>query len=132
MKLNIKRTHSINLRPPLPPFDSKSALVKVRKAEDLWNMKDPEKVASAYTDDSVWRNRNVFVRGRKEIISFLKLKWEKEIDYKLVKELWCFRDNRIAVRFQYEWNDGKGNFFRSYGKFFHLVFFVLTINIHLV
>jgi uracil-DNA glycosylase family 4 len=96
-------------RPPLPPFTRESAIQKVRLAEDGWNTCDPEKVALAYSLDSRWRNRSEFVNGRQEIIAFLTRKWAKELDYRLIKELWAFRDNRIAVRFQYEWHDDSGN-----------------------
>jgi nuclear transport factor 2 (NTF2) superfamily protein len=99
-----------------PPFTLETALLKVRAAEDGWNTRDPDRVALAYTEDSVWRNRSVFVTGRDEIRAFLKGKWERELDYRLVKSLWAFTDDRIAVRFQYEWHDDKGNWFRSYGN----------------
>ncbi len=101
---------------PLPPFTFETATQKVQMAEDAWNTKDPEKVSLAYTIDTEWRNRNLFINGRDEVKSFLKLKWEKELDYKLKKELWAFTDNRIAVRFEYEWHDIDGNWFRSYGN----------------
>ncbi len=103
-------------RPPLPPFTLESATQKVRLAEDGWNSRDPEKVSLAYTADSVWRNRAEFLTGREAIVQFLTRKWAKEIDYRLIKELWAFRDNRIAVRFAYEWHDDSGNWFRSYGN----------------
>jgi nuclear transport factor 2 (NTF2) superfamily protein len=103
-------------RPPLPPFALESAVEKVRKAEDAWNTRDPERVALAYTIDSVWRNRAEFFQGRDAIIAFLRRKWAKELDYRLIKELWAFRENRIAVRFAYEWHDDSGNWFRSYGN----------------
>ncbi|HEX4427159.1 MAG TPA: nuclear transport factor 2 family protein [Terriglobales bacterium] len=103
-------------RPPLPPFTRESAIQKVRLAEDGWNSRDPEKVSLAYSLDSRWRNRDEFVNGREEIIAFLKRKWTKELDYRLIKELWAFTDNRIAVRFAYESRDGSGNWFRSYGN----------------
>jgi nuclear transport factor 2 (NTF2) superfamily protein len=103
-------------RPPLPPFDKESAIKKVRLAEDSWNTRDPEKVAGGYTPDSVWRNRSEFVTGRQAIIQFLSRKWAKELDYRLIKELWSFHENRIAVRFAYEWHDDSGNWFRSYGN----------------
>lgn len=103
-------------RPPLPPFDAGSAQEKVRAAEAAWNTRDPERVASAYTLDSVWRNRDEFVTGREEIVAFLTRKWQRELDYALRKELWAFRDDRIAVRFQYEWRDASGAWFRSYGN----------------
>ncbi len=103
-------------RPPFPPFDEESAKLKVRKAEDGWNGKNPEMVSLAYTADSVWRNRHEFLQGRSEIQAFLTRKWEKELDYKLCKELWAFRENRIAVRFAYEWHDEEDNWYRSYGN----------------
>ncbi len=103
-------------KPPLPPFDTESATIKARLAEDAWNSRDPEKVSLAYTTDSVWRNRAAFVTGREEIVAFLKRKWDKELDYRLIKELWIARGNRIAVRFAYEWHDDGGNWFRSYGN----------------
>ena len=103
-------------RPPFPPFDEESAKVKVRMAENGWNGKDPEKVAIAYTEDSKWRNRDVFLNGRDEIKRFLKAKWERELSYKLVKGLWAFEGNRIAVRFAYEWHDEAGQWWRSYGN----------------
>jgi nuclear transport factor 2 (NTF2) superfamily protein len=103
-------------RPPLPPFDQASAIQKVRLAEDGWNSRDPEKVALAYTLDSRWRNRSEFITGREEIVQFLTRKWAKELDYRLIKELWAFHENRIAVRFAYEWHDEEGNWFRSYGN----------------
>ena len=103
-------------RPPLPPFTLESAVQKVRLAEDGWNSRDPQKVALAYTVDSDWRNRAEFVRGREAIIAFLTRKWQRELDYRLIKELWVFRENKIAVRFAYEWHDDSGNWFRSYGN----------------
>ena len=103
-------------RPPLPPFTPETAIEKVRLAEDGWNSRDPEKVALAYTIDSNWRNRAEFLRGREEIIAFLTRKWQREFDYRLIKELWGFRENRIAVRFAYEWHDDSGTWFRSYGN----------------
>ena len=105
-----------DLRPPLPPFDRESATRKVRLAEDAWNGRDPETVALAYTIDSEWRNRNEFLHGRKEIIEFLKRKWTKEKAYRLIKELWAFEGNRIAVRFAYEWQNHSGHWFRAYGN----------------
>ncbi len=99
-----------------PPFTRESATQKVRQAEDGWNGRDPEKVALVYTKDSIWRNRAEFVTGRTEIIAFLKRKWAKELDYRLVKEMWANTDDRIAVRFAYEWHDDSGNWFRSYGN----------------
>ena len=103
-------------RPPLPPFARDSAIVKVRLAEDGWNSRDPHKVAAAYTIDSRWRNRAEFVNGRDAIVAFLSRKWARELDYRLIKELWAFTENRIAVRFAYEWHDDSGNWFRSYGN----------------
>lgn len=103
-------------RPPLPPFTEETARQKVRAAEDAWNTKNPEKVALAYTPDSEWRNRSEFPKGRAEIQDFLTRKWEKELDYRLIKELWGFTANRIAVRFAYEWQDAEGKWFRSYGN----------------
>ncbi|GBQ47123.1 DUF1348 family protein [Komagataeibacter sucrofermentans] len=103
-------------RPPLPPFDAQTAALKVRLAEDAWNSQNPAQVAQAYTPDSQWRNRTEFIRGRDEIISFLTRKWSTEHDYRLIKELWGFRHNRMAVRFAYEWRDGAGAWFRSYGN----------------
>ncbi len=102
-------------RPPLPPFTRASAIVKVRKAEDAWNGRTPASVALAYTPDSRWRNRDTFLTGRDEIITFLTAKWQREHEYRLIKELWAFHGNRIAVRFAYEWHDAGGNWFRSYG-----------------
>ncbi|WP_346894153.1 nuclear transport factor 2 family protein [uncultured Roseibium sp.] len=103
-------------RPPLPPFDQETAAVKVRKAEDAWNSRAPEAVAQAYTTASQWRNRAEFVNGRDEIITFLTRKWDRELEYRLIKELWTFADNRIAVRFAYEWHDNSGSWFRSFGN----------------
>ena len=103
-------------RPPLPPFTLETATLKVRLAEDGWNSRDPEKVSLAYTVDSVWRNRAEFITGREAIVAFLTRKWAKELEYRLIKELWAFTDNRIAVRFAYEWRDDSGNWFRSYGN----------------
>jgi len=103
-------------RPPLPPFTRDTAMQKVRLAEDAWNSRDPEKVALAYTLDCRWRNRAEFVNGRQEIAAFLTRKWAKELDYRLIKELWTFEGNRIAVRFAYEWHDDSGIWFRSYGN----------------
>ncbi|WP_028921553.1 nuclear transport factor 2 family protein [Pseudonocardia acaciae] len=103
-------------RPPFPPFDEQTARQKVQAAEDAWNTRDPEKVALAYTEDSVWRNRDRFVEGRAQIVEFLRQKWDRELDYALRKELWGFRNNRIAVRFQYECHDRDGRYWRSYGN----------------
>ncbi len=103
-------------RPPLPPFDEITAAQKVRMAEDAWNTKNPAKVALAYTPDSTWRNRAEFIQGRDEIERFLTRKWARELDYRLIKELWAFEGNRIAVRFAYEWRDDSNSWFRSYGN----------------
>ena len=103
-------------KPPLPPFTRETAAQKVQAAEDAWNTRDPERVAQAYTVDSVWRNRDVFVTGRDEIVAFLTQKWQRELDYALRKNLWSFDGNRIAVRFQYESRDGDGRWWRSYGN----------------
>ena len=103
-------------RPPSPPFDMDSALAKVQAAEDAWNTRNPHAVSLAYTPDSVWRNRDQFVTGREQIVEFLTTKWEREQDYVLRKSLWGFRENRMAVRFQYEWHDTAGQWFRSYGN----------------
>jgi nuclear transport factor 2 (NTF2) superfamily protein len=103
-------------RPPLPPFTRESAIEKVRLAEDGWNSRDPEKVAMAYAIDSLWRNRAEFPSGRQEIIQFLKRKWARELDYRLIKELWAHDGNRIAERFAYEWHDDSGHWYRSYGN----------------
>lgn len=104
------------MKPPLPPFTTETARQKVQAAEDAWNTRDPERVALAYTEDSEWRNRSEFLRGRAEIIAFLQRKWARELDYRLRKELWAFADNRIAVRFEYEWHDDSGQWYRSYGN----------------
>jgi nuclear transport factor 2 (NTF2) superfamily protein len=103
-------------RPPLPPFTAETAAQKVRAAEDGWNTRDPERVAGAYTVDSRWRNRSEFVTGRDEIVAFLTRKWRRELEYRLIKELWAFGGDRIAVRFAYEFHDDSGNWFRSYGN----------------
>ena len=103
-------------RPPLPPFTRESAIEKVRLAEDGWNSRDPVKVAMAYTTDTQWRNRAEFIHGRAEAQAFLERKWKKEQEYRLIKELWAFEGNRIAVRYAYEWHDDSGNWFRSYGN----------------
>ena len=104
------------MRPPVPPFDEHTARQKVRAAEDAWNTRDPQRVAAAYTPDSVWRNRSTFLRGRDQIEAFLADKWATELDYALRKQLWAFTDDRIAVRFQYEWHDATGQWWRSYGN----------------
>jgi nuclear transport factor 2 (NTF2) superfamily protein len=104
------------IRPPVPPFTRETAIQKVRLAEDSWNSRDPERVALAYTVDSRWRNRSEFVNGRQEITAFLRRKWAKELDYRLIKELWAFEGNRIAVRFAYEYRDDSGTWYRAYGN----------------
>lgn len=106
----------MSARPPLPPFTSATASEKVRMAEDGWNSRDAEKVSLAYTEDSQWRNRSEFLRGRPMIVEFLQRKWERELEYRLIKQLWSYTDNRIAVRFAYEWHDADKNWFRSYGN----------------
>jgi nuclear transport factor 2 (NTF2) superfamily protein len=103
-------------RPPLPPFTPETAAQKARMAEDAWNTRDPQRVSRAYTEDSRWRNRSEFFSGRAAIEAFLNRKWSSELDYRLIKEVWAFHDNRIAVRFQYEWHDAGGAWFRSYGN----------------
>ncbi|WP_431774166.1 DUF1348 family protein [Streptomyces cucumeris] len=103
-------------KPPLPPFTEETARLKVRLAEDAWNTKDPARVALAYTEDSEWRNRDVFLRGRGEIVEFLTAKWERELGYRLRKELWAWTGDRIAVRFEYEYHDTEGRWFRAYGN----------------
>ena len=104
------------MRPPLPPFTAQTAAQKVRAAEDAWNRRDPETVALAYTPDSRWRNRDEFLEGREAIVAFLQRKWAREHEYRLIKELWAFAGDRIAVRFAYEWHDDSGQWFRSYGN----------------
>lgn len=104
------------IRPPLPPFTLETAIQKVRLAEDGWNSRDPEKVSLAYTVDSRWRNRAEFANGRQEIVALLTRKWTRELDYRLIKEIWAFLDSRIAVRFAYEYHDDSGNWFRAYGN----------------
>lgn len=103
-------------RPPLPPFDEETARQKVKMAEDAWNTRDPDKVSKAYTIDSKWRNRDEFFEGREEIVAFLKRKWARELDYRLMKELWCYAGNRISVRFEYESRDVYGQWWRSHGN----------------
>src|SRR5882724_613916 len=110
------REETVASRPPLPPFTRETAIQKVRLAEDSWNSRDPERVALAYTPDSRWRNRAEFANGRHEIVAFLIRKWARELDYRLIKELWAFDGNRIAVRFAYEWHDDSLNWVRSYGN----------------
>ncbi len=109
-------SENIEIKPPVPPFTRETALQKVRMAEDGWNSRDPQRVSMVYTQDSQWRNRAEFPKGREEIIEFLTRKWAKELEYRLIKELWAFDHNRIAVRFAYEWHDESGNWFRSYGN----------------
>lgn len=109
-------THTVEPRPPFPPFSRADAVIKARKAEDAWNRKNPQAVALAYTPDSQWRNRSEFIRGREEIIQFLSRKWDKEQGYKLIKEVWAHADDHIAVRFAYEWHDDSGQWYRSYGN----------------
>lgn len=106
----------MTVKPPIPPFTRETATQKVRGAEDAWNARDPEKVALAYTEDSWWRNRSTFVQGREQIIEFLKQKWERELNYRLIKELWAFDDNRIAARYCYESQSTSGQWYRSYGN----------------
>ena len=106
----------MDTKPPLPPFDEASAILKVRLAEDAWNSRDPARVVQVYTPDTIWRNRAEFPVGRDEVQTFLTRKWMKELEYRLIKELWAFRDHRIAVRFAYEWHDTNGAWFRSYGN----------------
>jgi len=107
---------NIEQKPPFPPFTLQTALQKVQMAEDAWNTKDPEKVSKAYTIDTEWRNRSEFLNGRKEVVEFLTRKWQKELDYRLKKHLWAFTDNRIAVRFEYEYHDKDGQWYRAYGN----------------
>ena len=107
---------TVEPRPPFPPFTHETAIQKVRLAEDGWNSRNPEKIALAYTADSYWRNRAEFVTGREQIVPFLDRKWKKELDYRLIKELWAFEGNRIAVRYAYEWHDDSGNWFRTFGN----------------
>ena len=104
------------IKPPLPPFTRESAIIKVRAAEDAWNTHDPQRVSLAYSVDSRWRNRAEFINGREQIVAFLTRKWSRELDYRLIKELWAFTEDRIAVRFAYEWHDDSGQWYRSYGN----------------
>lgn len=106
----------MNSRPPVPPFTAETAAVKVRLAEDAWNSRDPERVVQVYTENTHWRNRSEFPTGRKEVLQFLRRKWTRELDYRLIKELWAFDGHRIAVRFAYEWHDDAGQWYRSYGN----------------
>tara|TARA_R110002050_G_scaffold57423_5_gene129227 strand:- start:144509 stop:144976 length:468 start_codon:yes stop_codon:yes gene_type:complete len=103
-------------KPPLPPFTKQTAIQKIRMAEDAWNSRDPARVSLVYTEDTYWRNRSEFIHGREEVRIFLTKKWEKELDYRLIKELWAYTDNHIAVRFAYEWHDDSGQWYRSYGN----------------
>ena len=103
-------------RPPLPPFSADTAALKARMAEDAWNSRNPDKVSQAYTEDSIWRNRDEFITGREQIVAFLTRKWDRELDYRLIKEVWAHEGNRIAVRFAYEWHDDGGKWYRSYGN----------------
>jgi len=114
--LTTRKLTLMNPRPPLPPFTEETALMKVQAAEDAWNSRDPERVSLAYTEDTEWRNRTEFLHGRTEVVEFLKGKWSKELDYRLKKELWGFRNNRMAVRFEYEFHDQSGQWYRSYGN----------------
>jgi len=107
---------AVEVRPPVPPFTRETAIQKVRAAEDGWNTRDPRRVSLAYTPDSIWRNRSEFVTGRDEIVAFLTRKWVRELDYRLIKELWAVTENRIAVRFAYEWHDDSHRWYRSYGN----------------
>ncbi len=110
------KVKSMQTKPPLPPFTLETATAKVQAAEDAWNTRDPERVALAYTEDSEWRNRSEFLSGRAAIAEFLARKWQKELDYRLKKELWCFMDNKIAVRFEYEYHNNAGEWYRAYGN----------------
>jgi hypothetical protein len=112
----MQMSENIEIRPPVPPFTRDSAIKKVRMAEDGWNSRDPQRVSMAYTQDSQWRNRAEFPKSRAQILEFLTRKWAKELEYRLIKELWAFDGNRIAVRFAYEWHDDAGSWFRSYGN----------------
>jgi nuclear transport factor 2 (NTF2) superfamily protein len=106
----------MEIKPPAPPFTRDTAIQKIRLAEDAWNSQDPERVSLVYTPDTLWRNRSEFLNGRPAVVEFLKRKWSREIDYRLIKELWAFSENRIAVRFAYEWRDDSGHWYRSYGN----------------
>lgn len=112
----LKKMSTMEQKLPLPPFNLETAIQKVQLAEDAWNSRDPERVSMAYTIDTEWRNRSQFINGRAEVLAFLSGKWERELDYKLKKELWAFMDNRIAVRFEYEYRDAAGQWFRAYGN----------------
>jgi uncharacterized protein len=113
---DVTNTRGAGPTPVVPPFTCESAIIKVRTAEDAWNTRDPQRVSLAYSEDSQWRNRSEFFRGRAAIREFLARKWSRELDYRLIKEIWAFSDNRIAVRFAYEWHDDSSNWFRSYGN----------------
>lgn len=113
---NTRMSTDQNTRPPFPPFSHETAVLKVRMAEDAWNTRNPERIALAYTQETTWRNRAEFLSGREAIVQFLQRKWAKELDYRLIKELWAFDKSRIAVRFAYEWHDTTGNWYRSYGN----------------
>ena len=115
-RIRLSVVETMTTRPPVPPFTHETAVQKVRLAEDGWNSRDPEKVSLVYTVDSRWRNRSEFIDGRAQIVAFLTRKWSKELDYRLIKEVWAFNENRIAVRFAYEWHDDSGNWYRSYGN----------------
>jgi len=117
-KVSFKQVYSmtVEIKTPIPPFNEKTATQKVRMAEDAWNSRDPARVAQVYTKDTLWRNRSEFPQGRAQVHQFLQRKWDKEREYRLIKELWAFSDNRIAVRFAYEWHDESGQWFRSYGN----------------
>lgn len=106
----------MEIKSPIPPFTGDTAIQKIRLAEDAWNSRDPERVSLVYTSDTIWRNRSEFLKGRPAVVEFLKRKWSREIDYRLIKELWAFSENRIAVRFAYEWRDDSGHWYRSYGN----------------
>jgi nuclear transport factor 2 (NTF2) superfamily protein len=110
------KIYTMNPRPPLPPFNEETARQKVQAAENAWNSRDPERIALAYTLDTEWRNRTEFINGRAQVVEFLRRKWSRELDYRLKKELWGFRENRMAVRFEYEWHDESSQWFRSYGN----------------
>ncbi|PHS30975.1 MAG: hypothetical protein COA95_07295 [Methylophaga sp.] len=106
----------MEIKAPLPPFNEESAIQKIRMAEDAWNSREPERVSLVYTEDTIWRNRSAFIFGRLQVKNFLTQKWENELDYRLIKELWAYSNNRIAVRFAYEWHNHSGEWFRSYGN----------------
>jgi nuclear transport factor 2 (NTF2) superfamily protein len=116
MNLHYTEETQMTTKPPLPPFTEETAKQKIRMAEDAWNSRDPDKIVLVYTEDTKWRNRNEFPVGRDEVHALLTRKWQKELDYRLIKELWSYRDNRIAVRFAYEWHDDSGQYYRAYGN----------------